>query len=134
MKVIKLFNDSEINYIDTNIELYGVTIRPYDPKTEIYSYYDNKKDFGPTVVVPINKDVEIYELFKNKLSLRGYLKRTRLTCLGDNKIQIDKLLPRKSQFNEGNFESKQYEFVCVGDKRPTTHLGAGLIFQLQLIK
>ena len=67
-----------------------------------------------------------------KVSAKIATRRSKLT-FDESEMTITGvyLKPRKRIFTEENTNTTTWKVVCVGNKRETTHLKAGLLFQLR---
>lgn len=113
-------------------EAFSIIKRPYDASTPIYQTnesYDSKR--GSYFVV--HEGNHITEGKFNPVHKMMTTPRTRFKWLSNSMFEQQVLHPKKRAYNDSNYSTFRFEIVCVGDKRPSTHLPAGLLFQLKRI-
>ena len=102
--------------------------RHYKASTPILEYNNKKKEIGYVIVATINESLSDYIISK-------FTDRTMVDIDYKSLIVNTKtLLPYKRIHKEGNYIENNYDIFCIGNKRPSTNLSEGLIFQLQYLE
>ncbi len=113
-----------------DFEKFGEKRREYDANTLIYQFKNNVNIITNFIVVFDGEDIG------GKILMKGFKNKRCIVNYNSENMTINcKILkPYKRTYIEGNYNEYVYSIECVGNKRPTTHLPAGLLFQLKLIK
>jgi hypothetical protein len=114
-------------------EAFGITKRQYNASTPIYTTNEQHDPKNGSYFV-VHEGQDITEGRFNPVHKMITTPRTRFKWLSDSIFEHHVLHTKKRAYKDGNYSTYQYKIICVGDKRPSTHLPAGLLFQLQLIQ
>lgn len=115
-----------------NLKDWNEVERPYEDGEQNvrYANYDN----GLSHFVVLKNGNILRDGVLNPFARMEKTGRSIVEQIGDtNIVRVKTLKERKSVFKDGNYTEVFYRIECVGNKRVTSKLNAGLLFQAKAI-